>query len=88
MPCVTLLTASAPKGARVGRTERQAPLPDGLVGDGNVPLGQQILDIPEAERESVVELHGMTDNLRRESVAAIARCLAAHPPTVPLGLST
>ena len=52
MPRVTLLTAPATERARVTRTEGQAPLPDGLVGDDNVPLGQHVLDIPEAERES------------------------------------
>ena len=37
---------------------------------------------------SVIQPDGMTDNLRRESIAVIAWCLAAHPPTVPRALST
>ena len=88
MPRVTLLPAPVPQRASVGRPERQAPLTDRLVGDGDAPLGQQVFDIPEAEREPTIQPHRMADDLRRESVAAIARCLAAHPPTVPLERST
>ena len=83
MPRVTLLPAPVPQRASVDRAERQAPLTDRLVGDGDAPLGQQAFDVPEAERESVIQPHRVADDLRRESVAAVARCLAAQPPTVP-----
>ena len=63
--------------------ECQAPLTDGFVGDRNAPLGQQLLNIPEAESKSVIELHGVADDLGEESVAVIARRVTAHSPTVP-----
>ena len=53
MPRVSLLTAPPPKRAGVVPAECQAPLTDGFVGDRHAPLGQQVLNIPEAERESV-----------------------------------
>ncbi len=45
MPRVTLLPPPAPQRASVGRPERQAPLTDRLVGDGDAPLGQQVFDM-------------------------------------------
>ncbi len=52
MARVALLTAPVPERLGVARTERQAPLANRLVGNGNAPLGQRVFDIPEAERES------------------------------------
>ena len=36
-------------------------------------LGQQVLDIPEAQSESVREPHGVADDLRRETITVVAR---------------
>ena len=49
--------------------ELDAPEADGFVSDRNTPLGQEILDIPVAEIESVVEPDCVTDDVRRKSVA-------------------
>ena len=73
MPRVPQPAASAPESASVARTERKAPLADGLVGDRDAPLGQQVLDIPEAQSESVREPHGVADDLRRETITVVAR---------------
>ena len=42
---------------------------------------RRILRIAKAERKPVIQPDRVADDLRRESVAAIARCLAAHPST-------
>ena len=46
-------------------------------------LGEQILHIPEAETEAVVEPDGVTDNVGRKAVAVIARQVTRHRLTVP-----
>ena len=73
MPRVTLLTAPAPKRAGIARTERQTPLADRLVGDRDAALGEEVLNIPKAESESVIKPNGVADDLRRKPVAVIAR---------------
>ena len=43
--------------AQVGRDPRpkmDSPAPDGLIGDDNPALGQQILDVAEAQRETII----------------------------------
>ena len=59
-----------------------APLTDGLVGDGDAPLGQQVLDIPEAEPWLLIRplchLYSQPDNAgsgqrEDEEIAAHAR---------------
>ena len=88
MPRVALLTAPPPERSGVFPAECQAPLTDGFVGDRNASLGQQVLNIPEAESESVIEPHGVADDLGWESVAVIDRRVTAHSPTVPPAPST
>ena len=41
-----------------------APWPNGLLGDGEAPFGQQLVDLTEAEAEAMVEPHGVADNFR------------------------
>ena len=53
MQRVALLTAPSPERSGVVPAERQAPLTNGFVGNRNAPLGQQVLNIPETESESV-----------------------------------
>ena len=42
-------------------------------------LGEEVLDVPNTEAESVVQPHRVTDDFRRESVSSVAR----HTATVP-----
>ena len=64
-------------------TNAPTPLPNGLVGDRDPTLGQQVLGIAKAQTEAVVEPHGMTDDLGQESIAMIAGRGATHPLTLP-----
>ena len=66
----TTLSPLEPTGIR--GTELLAPLSDGLVGNNNSPLCQEILDISEAQTEAVVEPDGVADDLRRESLPVTA----------------
>jgi hypothetical protein len=60
--------AAQPRGE--GRAERAAPQPDGLVADEDPALRQQVLDVAVAEVESIVEPHGVADDLGWIAVAA------------------
>ena len=61
-----------------GGTEFHAPLAHSFVTDGYAALGQQLFDIAQAEAETMIEPHGIRDDLGRESVAMIVRALRAH----------
>ena len=61
--------ASEPPGIAVSELEN--PTTHGLVGDFEAALGQQILDVSEAQREAAIEPYGVLDDLGRESVATI-----------------
>jgi hypothetical protein len=61
-----------PAPAQVGRdqwAELNHPAPDRLAADLDAALGEQLLDVPDAEREPEVELHRISDHVRREPVA-------------------
>jgi hypothetical protein len=48
------------------------PTSHGLVGDHNSPLGQQVLDIAEAQRETGIKPDGLLDDHRREAIPTVA----------------
>ena len=62
MPGVAQSTPLASDRAGVFRSELETPEADGLVGDGDSPFSQPILDISKAQRETMVEPNGMTDD--------------------------
>ena len=66
----------------------ETPQAYGLVGDRGAPLGQEILNVPEAQTETVVEPDGMADDFRRESVSVVAGRPPVHRPTLPVTTST
>ena len=57
----------------IGKTlaEFPAPAPHCLVGDGNAPLGQKQLNIPQAKAEHVIQPHSVADNLGRKTMAIV-----------------
>jgi len=59
-------------------TEFDAPEPNRLIADDNAALGQQIFYIPMSEIESMVEPHGVSNDVRGEPVAFIQRCGSSH----------
>jgi len=68
---VTLAAAPEPQPPGVVEPERPAPLPDRLIRDGDPALDQQILDIPKADTESVVEPDCVTNDFARIAVPVI-----------------
>ena len=61
---------SAAKFLGEQRPELQHPSPDRLVGEVPPALGEQILDIAEAQRAAKVQPHRVSDDVRRELVAS------------------
>ena len=53
------------------------------MGDEDAALGQQQLDIPEAQAEYVVEPHGVTDEVRRETMTMMGFGTLFMPPSSP-----
>jgi len=66
------------------RPEPETPQADGLVGDRDAPLGEEIFDVAEAETESVVEPHGVTGDFWGESVSVVAGRVRVHCRSLPL----
>ena len=54
MPYVTESTLPMTQSTSVRRSELSAPHANGLVGCGDATLGKEILDIAQAQRESMV----------------------------------
>jgi hypothetical protein len=54
-------------------SEIPVPLPDGLLRDQDAPLGEEFLDVSEAQGEPMVQPNAVADDFARESVAAVAR---------------
>src|SRR5690348_2923627 len=69
-----------------GATEPKAPGPNALVAHDDAALGQDRLDLTQAQAEAVVEPHGVADDLGREAEAAVrvGRRPHARPPATPL----
>ena len=84
-PRISESTLSALQSPRVIGTELPAPLPNGFVRHDNAPFGQQILDIPEAQAVSVVEPHGVADDVGRKAMPQVAGSTLCHPDIVPRG---
>ena len=71
-PAIAESTLPSSQSPCVVWSELSAPAVDCLVGDHNSSLRQQILDISQADTESVVEPDCVTDDRGRESVSTVA----------------
>jgi hypothetical protein len=78
VPDVSHTTLPTPQVLRVVESELLAPLPDGLMRDNDSPLRQEVLDVSEAQTESMIQPDGVTDDLRWESVSVEAVRFAIH----------
>ena len=56
-----------------------APLPNGFVRHDDASFGQQILDIPEAQTVSVVQPHGVADDVRWKAMSKVPESTSMHP---------
>jgi hypothetical protein len=64
------------------RTELLTPVPNGFIGDDDSAFGEKILDISEAEAETMVHPHGIADDFWRETMTVIARPVLLHETSV------
>jgi hypothetical protein len=53
------------------------------MGDHDAPLGQDQLDIPQAQAEHMIEPHRMVDDLGREAVSGVGGDVWRHQPSLP-----
>ena len=72
--------SAQPIGEALG--ELQAPAPDRLVGEDDAALGQEQLDVPEAQRARVVNPDRVGDDRGREAVTMVWIRCPYHPPTM------
>lgn len=79
-PRVAERSAASPKLVRVIGAEFRTPQPNRFIGNGDSAFGQQILDVTQAQLESMVVPNGTTDDLWRKAVATIFVCHAAIVP--------
>jgi hypothetical protein len=83
MPRVAELRLPPTGSGGVVRPELLTPATHGLVGHLDASLGQEILDVSETQRESVVEPHCVADDLRWEPMPAVAGRPGVHQPSLP-----
>lgn len=85
---VAVAAVPSPQSPRVPGSELVAPEADRLVGDDDSSPGQQVLDVPMAQVEAVVEPDCVLDDLRRKPMAPVGTCSAFHPGIVGSGRLT
>ena len=79
MPLVTGPRPPATDSVGEGRAELQAPSADALIEDNDAALGQQQLDISQAQAEHVVEPYRVADKVCREAVTMVRVWRLLHP---------
>ena len=77
MPARAGLAPQLPQVPRDRRPELADPAPDRFVGDTQSALGQQVFNVPVAQREAEIKLHGMPDDGGWELMAGVRDRL--HP---------
>ena len=71
-PRISESTLSPPQPPRVVGAELSAPLSNGFVRHDDASFGQEIFDISEAQAVSVVDPHGVADDVRRKAMPQVA----------------
>ena len=79
MPAAAWSATTAPQPPGDQRPEAGDPDADRLVRDADAPLGQELLDVAQAEGEAQVEPDRVLDDGRREAEAAVEGRLHALP---------
>jgi hypothetical protein len=69
MPLVTGPRTTAAQAFGKALAKFLAPAPNGLIGDDDATLGQQELNIPQAEAEHVIQPDSMADDLGGKAMA-------------------
>ena len=72
MPLVTRLGASVLQLIRVALPKLQTPLADSLMGHVDATLEQDLLYVAVAQREAIIELDAMADDLAGKAMVLVA----------------
>jgi hypothetical protein len=88
VPRIAQATLSPLESTRILGAKLPAPLSDGLVGNQDPPLCQEIFDITEAQAEAVVEPDGVADDLWGKSESVVAGRIIVHGPSLPVTASS
>ncbi len=88
VPSITEATLPTLQASRVLRTKLEAPKPDRLVRNCDAAVRQQILNVPEAHTESMIQPYGVADDFCWNSISMVARRVAFHRPSLPDTAST
>ncbi|MBP0447711.1 hypothetical protein J8J14_23450 [Roseomonas sp. SSH11] len=64
------------------RTKAEAPTTDTLVADHHASLGEDQLNVAQAQAEKITEPAGMVDDLGRKAVARIGCGFGEHPASL------
>ncbi len=78
MPRITETTLSLLQFPRIGWPKLSAPLTNGLIRDGDAPVGEEFFDLTEAEAEPMVQPDGVANNFRRKAMAVVAGLFGFH----------
>jgi hypothetical protein len=73
VPDVPEPTLSSPQSAGVFESKLPTPASNGFVGYSDATLRQQVFHVAKAQREPMVQPHGMADDFRWKAVASIQR---------------
>ena len=82
MPGVAWPRSTLAQLGREVRAEAEAPAPDALIADHDAPLGQDQLDVTQAQAKQVVEPDSMLDYRGWEAVAGVGGGLGRHPASL------
>jgi hypothetical protein len=78
MPGVAEATLTPIQISGIARTELLTPDSNRFIRDDDSAFGEKILDISEAQAETMVNPHRIADDFRREPMAVIPRPTAFH----------
>ena len=84
-PDISEATLSSSQLPCVVWAELPAPLSHGFVRHDDSPFGKQILNLPEAQTELIIDPDGVADDFRWKTMSEIARSASLHPASLPDG---
>ena len=80
MPDIAEAALTALQFSSIVWTELLTPDSNRFIGDNDSAFGEKILDISEAQAETMVNPNGIADDFRRETMTVVARPTVLHGP--------
>jgi hypothetical protein len=82
MPSITQAALTPRQLSGIVRTEVLTPESNRLIRHDDSTFGEKILDIPEAQAETMVSPDGIADDFWRETMTVVARPVVLHATSV------